>query len=431
MPVGNSVTVAVLGCVLFFRGVSASCVQVTRRTSRFDYVSCLAVSQSRFESIVSGTDGGAISVVYSSDNAYTLIYGSTFDACRCDGLGGGIYIDCQRFSIGFCSGISCQSTGGGGFAALFGSMALTQHMVRELLIRSCSSTTSNGGVYVRHHQQFGARSFNVSQCETFHGAGLSWYGVALTNSYPGFAIFSIFEDNDARECIYPFAMQVLTLQSCVFINNAVTQSVISVARSFAIVLDCIFQGNVVDPFYRGQDSSDVFFMVYDCVFDTSEQVSESLFNGTDSNSWAYEITISRFELRVMRPWAVGAPASTSFYTRNTESLRLGRPSYGTWPWIFGLPAQTPTPSPTPAPTVERPPEEPRIVAKGPTKSEIVAAAIGGAVVVILWGAAACCTAYPGAREKPARVRNDPEKSGASESNANADAGGTGPSRPPV
>jgi hypothetical protein len=281
-----------LGFLALSAFASGSCTTI-QRTMRVvvGEANCATIVSSTFEYLHVAGWGAAI-YVFSTSTSAILISGCNFYACSAAELGGAVSAECQEAILRFCYGAECHSYSSGGLIELTSASSASRHTLSEVAIWGCSAANGGGGLAFGSNQNVGASGVNFTDCEApSYGGALDWLGIS-TPYFPAAILYSVFRDNSGRDCVCSYSRGLVTFESCAFINNVPTRSLLWAYRAPILVQSSVFQGNSGSPFYREPGSNG--FLVYDCVLDYSTPAGGTQFSDTARNSWNCETGIELF-----------------------------------------------------------------------------------------------------------------------------------------
>jgi hypothetical protein len=188
--------------------------------------------------------------------------------------------------VRFCYAYYCRALDQGGFLDAFDGAGSGGHTFDTLSIWLCLSVTG-GGVLFEAGYTAALYSVNVTDCAASGWGGAFAWQEAETDPLPCGVSFSVITRSSGRSAVDDYSLEVVTFQSCVFIEQYTIPCTIRAYSSDVVLLDGIFQD------YRNPETTSLFqrsgpsghFIVYDCIFSASTPESADLFSGSGRNTY--------------------------------------------------------------------------------------------------------------------------------------------------
>jgi hypothetical protein len=257
-----------------------NCMQLQNAATRVTTSgTCATIVDSTFINLYALPSGAAIYVYYIDDPSPTVISGCNFLDCSSENSGGAVSVECQEALIRFCSAPRCFSYQWAGFLRLAYTSATSAHTVHDLAVRQSMALNGGSGVFLDSNENVAAARINFTSCYS----PLEWVSVHPPWR-PSAILHSIFNHGYDIYCATSRAAELVTFESCAFVFNTLTDSVIIASTYYVQVLDCSFHDNTAPPFYR-DPTSHGYFIVEGCTFDIPAISQAGLFLATASNSW--------------------------------------------------------------------------------------------------------------------------------------------------
>jgi hypothetical protein len=279
--------------LVFVASSSAYCFRTEQASQRLVAAECVTIVNSDFADLrAPHTQGGAIYIHYGTGWSASVIAGCNFVNCSCDYFGGVVGMQCLTGLLQFCSATSCAAFENGGFLSMGNPCDSVNHSLSQISVWNCGASRA-AGILFQSGLRVSGSSVNCTHCTAVNaGAGLQWDDAAAYTTRTSAIFFSVFTDNLGLNSVSSRGTSTVTLQTCAFIQNKVTSSVLSSRQAVAFVIGCLFNRNAGSPFALA-DSSPA-FVVYDCSFDHEAWVAGSVFVDSAGNAWNAAQSIGRY-----------------------------------------------------------------------------------------------------------------------------------------